>query len=157
MTPSIWDYVHQYGRTYHRYMAGGTYPLPPSPPPARSRLTSAAYPFPNDQVPPSARPLASHSLTLPAQPEQDRLDMQHAVFKALFNQRNYYAPLKRHKMKRMLDIGCGTGKWCLEMGMSTTYASCLHSANELSPPSSSQRVPQDKSAYSRPLTPARPP
>ncbi|CBX98131.1 hypothetical protein IAQ61_010233 [Plenodomus lingam] len=78
LTPSIWDYVHQYGRTYHRYMAG-------------------AYPFPNDR------------------PEQDRLDMQHAIFKALFNQRNYYAPLKRSKMKRMLDIGCGTGKWCMEM------------------------------------------
>lgn len=23
LTPSIWDYVRQYGRTYHRYMAGG--------------------------------------------------------------------------------------------------------------------------------------
>jgi hypothetical protein len=23
LTPSIWDYVQQHGRTYHRYMAGG--------------------------------------------------------------------------------------------------------------------------------------
>lgn len=42
--------------------------------------------------------------------------MQHAIFKALFNQRNWFAPLKRPK--RALDIGCGTGKWCIEMGMS---------------------------------------
>jgi len=42
--------------------------------------------------------------------------MQHAIIKALFGQRNWFAPLKRPK--RILDIGCGTGKWCLEMGMS---------------------------------------
>ena len=42
--------------------------------------------------------------------------MQHAIIKALFNHRNWFAPLKRPK--RMLDIGCGTGKWCLEMGTS---------------------------------------
>ncbi|KAF1938058.1 S-adenosyl-L-methionine-dependent methyltransferase [Clathrospora elynae] len=54
LTPSIYDYVKKYGRTYHRYMAG-----------------------------------------------------------ALFRQRNYFAPLK--KPKRMLDIGCGTGIWCVEM------------------------------------------
>jgi ubiquinone/menaquinone biosynthesis C-methylase UbiE len=42
--------------------------------------------------------------------------MQHVIIRALFEQHNYFAPLKRPK--RMLDIGCGTGKWCLEMGMS---------------------------------------
>lgn len=41
--------------------------------------------------------------------------MQHVIIRALFDQRNWFAPLKRPK--RMLDIGCGTGKWCLEMGM----------------------------------------
>ncbi|KAH8727077.1 S-adenosyl-L-methionine-dependent methyltransferase [Phaeosphaeriaceae sp. PMI808] len=76
LTPSIWDYVHSHGRTYHRYMAG-------------------AYPFPNDNA------------------ENERLDMQHAILKALLSQKNWFAPLKRPK--RMLDIGCGTGRWCLEM------------------------------------------
>jgi SAM-dependent methyltransferase len=47
--------------------------------------------------------------------------MQHAIIKALFGQRNWFAPLKRPK--RMLDIGCGTGRWCLEMG---TFAAQLH-------------------------------
>jgi hypothetical protein len=27
LTPSIWEYVHQHGRTYHRYMAGGRHRL----------------------------------------------------------------------------------------------------------------------------------
>lgn len=47
--------------------------------------------------------------------ENERLDMQHVIIRALFDQRNWFAPLKRPK--RILDIGCGTGKWCLEMGM----------------------------------------
>jgi precorrin-6B methylase 2 len=47
--------------------------------------------------------------------------MQHVVIKALFHQKNYLAPLKPKKPKRMLDIGCGTGKWCFEMGMSLAY------------------------------------
>lgn len=43
--------------------------------------------------------------------------MQHVILTALFYQRNYLAPLKLKRPKRMLDIGCGTGKWCFEMGM----------------------------------------
>lgn len=42
--------------------------------------------------------------------------MQHVILTALFHQRNYLAPLKLKRPKRMLDIGCGTGKWCFEMG-----------------------------------------
>jgi ubiquinone/menaquinone biosynthesis C-methylase UbiE len=44
------------------------------------------------------------------------LNMQHVIIKALFKNKNWFAPLKRPK--RVLDIGCGTGIWCLEMGMS---------------------------------------
>lgn len=69
------------------------------------------------------------------QPEIERLDMQHVILTALFHQRNYLAPLKQKRPKRMLDIGCGTGKWCFEMGMprrfplrgSTETALTLHS------------------------------
>jgi ubiquinone/menaquinone biosynthesis C-methylase UbiE len=50
--------------------------------------------------------------------------MQHAIIKALFGQRNMFAPLKRPK--RILDIGCGTGKWCLEMGTSTAQHTFFH-------------------------------
>jgi SAM-dependent methyltransferase len=48
--------------------------------------------------------------------ENERLNMQHIIMRALFSDRNWFAPLKRPK--RILDIGCGTGKWCLEMGTS---------------------------------------
>jgi hypothetical protein len=47
--------------------------------------------------------------------------MQHAIIKALFHNKNYFAPLKSKKPKRMLDIGCGTGVWCIEMGMFTSH------------------------------------
>lgn len=43
--------------------------------------------------------------------------MQHEILKACFGGKNYFAPLK--KPKRILDIGCGVGTWCLQMGMLT--------------------------------------
>jgi SAM-dependent methyltransferase len=55
--------------------------------------------------------------------------MQHAIFKALFNQRNWFAPLKRPK--RVLDIGCGTGKWCIEMAKE--FPRCQVEGIDLSP------------------------
>jgi SAM-dependent methyltransferase len=56
---------------------------------------AGAYLFPNDDL------------------ERTRLDWQHAIIKARFDNVNAFAPLKRPK--RILDIGCGTGKWCIEM------------------------------------------
>ncbi|EUC39397.1 hypothetical protein COCVIDRAFT_16934 [Bipolaris victoriae FI3] len=94
LTPSIFDYVKKYGRTYHGYQAG-------------------AYPFPNDA------------------PEIERLDMQHVILTALFHQRNYLAPLKLKRPKRMLDIGCGTGKWCFEMA--NEFPKCRVEGIDLSP------------------------
>lgn len=81
------------------------------------RLTRHSLPVPQrSSMPhPQVRRYSSHVTNRITQPEQDRLDMQHAIFKALFMQRNWFAPLKRPK--RVLDIGCGTGKWCMEMGM----------------------------------------
>lgn len=47
--------------------------------------------------------------------EIDRLDMQHYIIKYLYNE-NYYDDNKEFcKNKLILDIGCGTGIWCLEM------------------------------------------
>jgi metalloendopeptidase OMA1, mitochondrial len=48
--------------------------------------------------------------------ENDRLDMQHYIFKVLFGNRDYFAPLDRNTVKRIMDIGTGTGKWAIEMG-----------------------------------------
>lgn len=55
----------------------------------------------------------------------------------LFDKRNYLAPLKRPK--RMLDIGCGTGIWCMEMGTSAAQ----HPRNWQALTTDSERVPTD--------------
>lgn len=65
-----------------------------------------------------------HMLTLSLQPEIKRLDIQHVILKVLLGGRNWFAPLNRLPLKRprnILDIGCGTGLWCKEMGLSKAH------------------------------------
>jgi SAM-dependent methyltransferase len=50
--------------------------------------------------------------------EVDRLDTQHYIIKYLCNGKNYFSHLKlldKYNLN-ILDIGCGTGIWCNEMG-----------------------------------------
>jgi len=47
--------------------------------------------------------------------ENERLDLQYEIIKVLLKGRNFYAPLK--DPKKIMDIGTGTGKWAIEMGM----------------------------------------
>ena len=63
-----------------------------------------------------ANHLFVRELTCGRQQENERLNMQHTIIRVLLQNKNWFAPLKRPK--RMLDIGCGTGIWCLEMGTS---------------------------------------
>ena len=56
------------------------------------------YVFPNDE------------------PEQDRMDMQHEMYMRASDGRLHSAPLTDTKEKRFLDMGTGTGIWCVEMG-----------------------------------------
>ncbi|KAK3954005.1 methyltransferase [Pseudoneurospora amorphoporcata] len=60
------------------------------------RFREGRYNFPNDDV------------------EQQREDMKHAMVKMLCG-RLYYAPIGSHPQE-ILDIGTGTGIWCIEMG-----------------------------------------
>jgi hypothetical protein len=46
--------------------------------------------------------------------ENERLDLQYELLKVVYGGRHYFAPLQ--KPKKILDIGTGTGMWCLEMG-----------------------------------------
>ncbi|KAH0551063.1 hypothetical protein GP486_007587 [Trichoglossum hirsutum] len=51
------------------------------------------------------------------QKENERLDMQYELLKIVYGGRHYFAPLQ--KPKRILDIGTGTGLWCVEMDDAT--------------------------------------
>ncbi len=47
--------------------------------------------------------------------EQDRLDMQHALFKMGLDGRLFIAPLVKDDVEHILDVGCGTGLWCIDV------------------------------------------
>lgn len=72
------------------------------------------YVFPNDE------------------PEQDRMDLQHEMYKrAVFN-KLHLAPLPGNmKDKRILDLGTGTGIWCVEMADQYPEAEVI--GNDFSP------------------------
>ena len=55
------------------------------------------YPLPNDEN------------------ELDRLDLQHHICTILLNGELCLAPLKPETTHRVLDLGCGTGLWAIEM------------------------------------------
>ncbi|KAH0542951.1 hypothetical protein FGG08_002720 [Glutinoglossum americanum] len=54
-----------------------------------------SYYFPNDEI------------------ENERLDLQYELLKLVFEGRHYFAPIDNPE--RILDIGTGTGMWCLEI------------------------------------------
>ena len=62
----------------------------------RRRRTDIPYVFPKDSK------------------EIDRLDFQHFVLRSLLKG-NYRVPLRVEQVHSILDVGCGTGRWCREM------------------------------------------
>ena len=87
-------------------------------PSAGAALTSVletAYLFPNDPT------------------ETDRLDFQFEIFRMLFRGRNYFAPWRPrvYEPTKVLDIGTGTGQWCLELG--DEFPSAQIAGTDLSP------------------------
>lgn len=72
-----------------------------------------AYMFPNDED------------------EQSRMDIQHEMCMRLCDNRLHLAPLDDTNGKRFLDIGTGTGIWCVQMGDRYPEAEIL--GNDLSP------------------------
>jgi hypothetical protein len=53
------------------------------------------------------------------QPEIERLNLQYVVMQQLFGNKVHFAPIKRPR--KVLDIGTGTGIWCVEMGMAHAF------------------------------------
>ena len=52
-----------------------------------------------------------------------RLDFQHFLLRQVM-QRNYQAPISE-QTRSMLDLGCGTGRWCVEMAQAFPHAQVL--------------------------------
>ncbi|KAJ5587098.1 uncharacterized protein N7459_002863 [Penicillium hispanicum] len=73
------------------------------------------YPFPNDEE------------------EQDRLALMHHLFKLLSGGDLYRAPIRRDQasLRRVLDIGTGTGQWAIEMAEDFPHADIV--GTDLSP------------------------
>jgi len=46
--------------------------------------------------------------------ENERLELQYRLLKDVYGGKLYFAPI--HEPKKILDIGTGTGTWCLETG-----------------------------------------
>ena len=47
------------------------------------------------------------------------MDLHHEMYMRACDRKLHLAPLDDMKGKRILDIGTGTGIWCIEMGTST--------------------------------------
>jgi tRNA G46 methylase TrmB len=41
--------------------------------------------------------------------------MQHALFKMALDDRLFLAPLDKENTEHILDVGCGTGLWCIDV------------------------------------------
>ncbi|KAL0260732.1 hypothetical protein SLS55_004422 [Diplodia seriata] len=65
------------------------------------------------------------------EPEQDRLDLAHAMTTKLTGDRLHLTPLPEDFNGRVLDLGCGTGIWSICMGDQYPEAQIL--GNDLSP------------------------
>jgi 2-polyprenyl-3-methyl-5-hydroxy-6-metoxy-1,4-benzoquinol methylase len=71
------------------------------------------YMFPCDEV---GRPGAALQRPLTArQPEKDRMDIYHKLFSVARRDQLHQAPIPQHWEPRILDIGCGTGIWAIDM------------------------------------------
>lgn len=69
---------------------------------------NAVYPLPNDA------------------PEAKRLDMQHEIFRITFHNNLYFAPVSSNKPSlRVLDLGCGTSSWGIEIAENNPSASVV--------------------------------
>ncbi|KAF9637425.1 Methyltransferase type 11 [Lasiodiplodia theobromae] len=72
-----------------------------------------SYQFPNDEK------------------EQDRLDLVHALHSIIKDDKLFFAPLTANSLKRVLDVGTGTGLWAICVGEEFPNATVV--GNDFSP------------------------
>lgn len=63
--------------------------------------------------------------------EQDRLDLLHHMVMLVTGKQHFFAPIKEQELKRVLDVGTGTGIWAIEVADKYPDAQVL--GNDLSP------------------------
>lgn len=63
--------------------------------------------------------------------EQDRLDLLHHMVMLVTGKQHFFAPIKKQELKRVLDVGTGTGIWAIEVADKYPDAQVL--GNDLSP------------------------
>ncbi|CAI6339500.1 unnamed protein product [Periconia digitata] len=49
------------------------------------------------------------------EPEKDRMDIYHKLFLVARRDQLHHAPVPQHGVPRILDLGCGTGIWAIDM------------------------------------------
>ncbi|WP_189361781.1 class I SAM-dependent methyltransferase [Thermogemmatispora tikiterensis] len=74
--------------------------------------------------------------------EANRLDFQHFYLKHVLKS-NYLAPLDKERVRSILDVGCGTGRWVIEMARAFPQARVYGIDLEWSTPS--QKLPPNVS------------
>ncbi|KAK0658353.1 Secondary metabolism regulator LAE1 [Lasiodiplodia hormozganensis] len=109
LSSSIRDHSFEFGRRYHRYQEG-------------------LYQFPNDE--PEQERYAETVLEKVQKLTKVREDMKHYALVTAMGDRLHYAPI-RDDPENILDLGTGTGIWCVEMG--EQYPSALVQGVDLSP------------------------
>ncbi len=57
--------------------------------------------------------------------EQDRLNLQHHLCRIALNGRLYLCPLPKDEIHDVLDVGCGTGLWCIDVADELPHAQVL--------------------------------
>jgi tRNA G46 methylase TrmB len=57
--------------------------------------------------------------------EQERLDMQHHIYRMALDDKLFLAPVAKEKLLDVLDVGCGTGMWCIDVADENPQAQVL--------------------------------
>jgi tRNA G46 methylase TrmB len=57
--------------------------------------------------------------------EQERLDMQHLIYRLALDNKLFLAPISKEKLLDVLDVGCGTGMWAIDVADENPQAQVL--------------------------------
>lgn len=80
--------------------------------------------MPTDEVPRSGRAIMAEVTDGPCQIERERLDIHHELFLLLLDGQLYKAPLEE-PVRRVLDLGTGTGIWAIEYAIENPEAEVI--------------------------------